>query len=171
MSRRRIHIFLLTLIALFSCTDLYEKTGDVLIGTAVESEEVRSQAAVLSWDDSRETSMAQPGEVVSIPACLPTPPAPHSVAVAKHLRTGKTLLRMPSAIVAERHARRHHSRCSSQRQAPPLSRPVRQTIMCLPCGACCVRFFPFSCMPYCLPARHPSGRVPWHAQNPQITVL
>lgn len=108
MSRRRIHIFLLTLIALFSCTDLYEKTGDVLIGTAVESEEVRSQAAVLSWDDSRETSMAQPGEVVSIPACLPTPPAPHSVAVAKHLRTGKTLLRMPSAIVAERHARRHH---------------------------------------------------------------
>lgn len=108
MSRRRIHIFLLTLIALFSCTDLYEKTGDVLIGTAVESEEVRSRAAVLSWDDSRETSMAQPGETVTVPACLPTPPAPHSVAAAKHLRTGKTLLRMPSAIVADRQTRRHH---------------------------------------------------------------
>lgn len=171
MSRRRIHIFLLTLIALFSCTDLYEKTGDVLIGTAVESEEVRSQAAVLSWDDSRETSMAQPGEVVSIPACCP-------------LRRLHTAWQSQSISAQERRScacRRQSSprgmlaviisRCSSQRQAPPLSRPVRQTIMCLPCGACCVRFFPFSCMPYCLPARHPSGRVPWHAQNPQITVL
>lgn len=109
MSRRRIQIFLLTLIALFSCTDLCERAADVLSITAAEDREcVSSRATVLSEDDSHGAAMAQPGETVSVPACLPTPSAPHSVAAAKNLRMGKTLLRMPSAVVSALQTRRHH---------------------------------------------------------------
>ncbi|MCM1078176.1 MAG: hypothetical protein NC344_01735 [Bacteroidales bacterium] len=108
MARRLIYIFLLLTTVLFSCTDMDERTADVFRETVAEGlADTACQTAVLSDDDSRQSPMAQQGETVSVPTCIPTPATPQGVSAAKQSRTGQSLLRIPVLAVAAAQTQRH----------------------------------------------------------------